>query len=122
MRNMIKEFQDDLREENKLKMELLDKSDECGEKTQTAEWIDVNDALPDKAGDLVVLIDGHRFLATAGPWGMYVFYDNEHVIHYQTPCKEITGEMREGRWGLPKAFREPEYWMYTPKIPEVETK
>ncbi len=83
-------------------------------------WFDVNKKLPDRVGDIIVLIDGCRFFGkVVSMEPLFMSLREQPSIQFQLPIMLASELTRKGRWRLPTAFKDPTHWLYTPPLPEM---
>lgn len=83
------------------------------------EWIIVEDRLPDQIGNIIVLVGNELALASVEKEPLGFVWINETAI-YLLPM--FLGEqiVEQGRWILPKKWKEPTHWLPLPAPPAKE--
>ncbi len=94
------------------------------------DWIDCNDKLPEEAGNILVIIGGefHVALAREPPIGVcyrsldiepFAYYELGRWITHDVNLNQIPKAARgQGKWILPKKWKEPTHWIPIPKFKE----
>lgn len=81
------------------------------------DWISVSERLPDKPGEILVLIGGELVIVT-------VYRDTTEFIWLEDstafllPMYPNPQIVEEGTWILPKKWKEPTHWISIPQPPK----
>lgn len=84
-------------------------------------WISIEDSLPDKQGEIVVLVGGKIFLGYSLPYGTLFLTECKFVYFFSKPSF-IPGSdisMTNGSyWSIPSEYKEVTHWMPLPQPPK----
>lgn len=90
------------------------------------EWIDCNERLPDKTGDILVLINNKILVGEVVNMGWFGYADSDKVyffIDFAYYCDDkntlsMISKAMGGNWHKPQLYAEVTHWLELPKLPE----